>query len=350
MTKVTIRGNPGVRILAWAMSLAILLGILLCWVPPADAKDIGNTKTVVKQFYADSPDDKYGFETTRTIGGKTYTLAGEKYKVLRKSNTDARQMDAISGNRTAFTAGKTFMLDKKTYVVQNVKTKTESVQETLAVKSASDAPAELTRTYHDKETNLNCKLTYALDKVQKTKKKSWTGAGTFTINLVGYGGPYYDIGTTKLSGKNTLKDIQSKQKAVLEAQGLDSSKTRISGVEWNGKAYIDDNGNPCRDVVVSVQTQDAPMTAVYTADLYRFSIDYVPEGSKPVQYLMQGTAIYAPVSSRAGWTRIVLTIVIVIGVMAIGFFLWYLWKEYKLMTSGKEIRTIDGVRYTEDDF
>lgn len=328
----------------------VLLSVLMILTLSSCGTDALGTKTVTQQFYADSPKDKYGFESSRTFGGASYQLSNEKYKVVRKTETDAKRMTAISGNRTAFTPGKTFTLDGQDYVVQSVGVKKVPVQDQLAVKSDDDAPATLTKTYHDKGSNLHCKLNFQLQTVEKNKSKSWTNAGTFDINLVGYGGKYYDIGTTKLSGKNTLSDIQKKEEQVLEAQGLDSSVNRISEVSWKGKEYKDKVGNRCRDVLVSVQTQSAPLTATYTATMYRFTVNYVPEGAKPEQYLLQGTAVYTPVSHQAGWVRIVLYSLLGVGLIVLLFLARYLWKEHKLLTSGKEIRTIDGIRYTEDDF
>lgn len=309
------------------------------------------TKTVKKQFYADSPNDKYGFETDAKFDNKPYTLKGEKDRVIKRSAAPPSELDSISGDPSAFTPGKTFEIGDKTYRVQSVSSNPEKVTKSVAVESEDDAPESIGRTYTDKDLNLKTKLTYYLDGVTRNESKKWTETDGFEINLVGYGQKYYDIGTAKLSGKNTLKDVQKKQNEVLRAQGLDPDENRISGVKWKGDPYTDNSGNKCRDISVSVETVGAPMTATYTATLYRFKVKYVPEETKADQYLMEATATYEPVGdSSAGWIRIVLTAVLVAGIVLLLLLGFYIWKEYKLAHSGVEIREIDGVRYTEDDF
>lgn len=332
----------------WGM---ILLSLLMAVCLSSCGLGSPAEQTVVRKFYADSPQDKYGFDSSRTIDGEDYQLSGEKYKVLRKTSAPTRQLTALSGKRTAFTPGQSFSIGDVPYVVQSVSVKTEPVQETMAVKSQSAAPETIKRVYEDSENSeLRTNLTYSLQSVEQNSSESWSKAEPFTINLVGYGGKYYDIGTTKLSGKNTLSDISKQQKAVLEAQGLSSSANRISGVKWAGKEYKDSSGNRCRDIQVDVETKSAPYTAKYTANLYRFTVNYVPQGSQPEQYLIQGTATYSPVKTTPGWVRIVFLVVLILGICLLLWLGRYIWKEHQLLTSGKEIREIDGVRYTEDDF
>lgn len=328
----------------------LLLAVLMLFSLTSCGSRTDRTRTVTRRFYADSPEDKYGFESTMTKDGKTYQLTDEQYKILKKNTAPSSHLDAISGSRTSFTPGKRFRIGEKSYTVQSVKTAAEPVSLDVAVKSAAKAPETVTREYQDKKTGMTTKLTYQLQEVVKNETQAWTSAGTFTINLVGYGGKYYDIGTAKLSGKNTLKDIQSKSRQVLEAQGLNPDENRISGVHWKGKPYSDQTGNPCRDVVVSVETHSAPLTAKYSASLYRFSVQYVPEGARPDQYLMEGTATYRAPSEAAGWVRLVLWLVFLVCLIFLGFAGRKVWKETRLLKSGKEIRVIDGVRYTEDDF
>ena len=336
--------NKCVRVVLLLLVVAMVFSLSSC-------SNRGNTKTVKKQFYADSPSDKYGFDTDTTIHGKPYTLKGEKYRVVKRSTAPPSELDAVSGNPSSFTPGKTFSIGNNDYVVQSVSSKPEKVSKTVAVENEDDVPQEIVRTYSDHDENLKTKLTYHLESVSSNSSKKWTETKGFEINLVGYGQKYYDIGTTKLSGKDTLKDIQKKQKDVLEAQGLNTDKNRISDVSWKGEPYTDSSGNKCRDIAVSVETAGAPMTAKYAATLYRFSVKYIPQGSEPNQYLMEGTATYQFAgNSSAGWIRIVLTAVLVAGIILLLLLGWYIWKEYRLVQSGVEIREIDGVRYTEDDF
>lgn len=334
--------------LARRAGLLLLILLMLCSLVSCGSQS--TQRKVVRQFYADSPEDKYGFESTRTIDGKSYQLTDETYKVLKKNTAPSSHLDAISGSRTSFTPGKTFRIGDKPYTVRSVKTQSEPVAQDVAVKSTSSAPETLVRTYTDPRTGMKTKLTYQLQEVVRNQDQSWTSAGTFTINLVGYGGKYYDIGTAKLSGKNTLKDIQTKEQQVLLAQGLDPTENRISGVAWKSKPYTDRTGNACRDVEVSIETQSAPLTAKYAASLYRFSVQYVPQGARPDQYLMQGTAYYTTESSTTGWVRIVCWMVLLAGLVLLVFAGRRAWTEYQLLKSGKEVRVIDGVRYTEDDF
>lgn len=338
------------------MRRAVLLLLVLAMallLSSCSAGPPGRTRTVKKQFYADSPEDKYGFDSKIQMNGKSYTLQGEKYRVVKKTVTPPSELTSISGESDAFAPGKTFQLGDSTYTVQSVKTKPETVTKKVAVEDENDVPQTLTSTYTDRKENLKAKLYYQLDDVSGNKSGQWTDAKPFTINLIGYGQKYYDIGTAKLSGKNTLQDVRKKQKQVLKAQGENPDKNRISDVQWIGDPYRDASGNQCRDIKVSVQTKNAKEFATYSATLYRYSVKYVPEEARPEQYLLEGTATYAPVrgsSSPAGWVRVTLTAVLAAGIVLILLLIRYIWKEYRLVKSGAEIREIDGVRYTEDDF
>lgn len=304
------------------------------------------TRTETITYTADNENDKYSFDAEKEYDGKPFNLVGAEYEVLEDNTPPSDTLVDLSGEAEKFVEGETFAIEDTQYQVVSVTTEILPLSFSEKVDPDLGAEESVSQTYKDESTGMETEVFFTLDRISDNEDK-WTEAGTFPINIIGYGGPYYKIGDFTISSSNTLEDIESKAKAILEAEGIDSKTNRMSDVKWAGKTYKDKLGNTCRDVQVTYETNAEGTVAKYEGEAYRYTVEYIPLSAAPDRFTLQGTAHYK-MSSKV-FTRVLkvfLWIVLVIALLMVGYYIYTIFKNRQ---RGKN-RILDGEEYFEDDF
>lgn len=315
----------------WKPAAALLLCILLVFTLAGCQK--APNRTVREVYSAGSKDDKYSFDTVRQFDGHQYKLDHVDYRVLSEKKPKTAKLETISAEPDAYQNGDIFTNDGAVYRVEKVTVK--SVPVDTDVEMTTDEPVS-TMTADYKENGQTVNLAYRL------LSDEWVKADDIPIQIVGYGGPYYDIGDIRLSAKDPLKDVKKQSKAVLTADGLDARVYRVTDAAWRGPTYEDAAGNTCRDMKVSCEKH----VAHYRSTVYRYSILYSSAAEKPDRYQMEATATYTQDDSV--YEKQVETVILCIVGIAAAVVLFILIMKWR--RKDKPVAQIGDHYYSEDDF
>ena len=289
---------------------------------------------MVRQVYrAGSRDDKVSFAPVRQFDGHRFKLDHVDYRVLSEKVPPMEKTEALSGDPDAYRKGDVFTIDGSVYRVEKVSSR--SVPVTTDMEITSDEPVS-TMDADYQRGNQKATLKYRLI------SEEWVKADSFPIQIVGYGGPYYQIGDIRLSSRDPIKDIKKQRKAVLTADGLDPRVYQITDARWKGPTYEDAAGNTCRDITVACKKH----VAHYSSTVYDYTLLYSSAEEDPNRYQMQATAVYTPDDSV--YERQVETVLLCLAGMltAVVLFLLIRRQHRKL----KPVVAIGDRMYSEDDF
>lgn len=331
--------------------LAILAGFLAVILtacssnPVSRAVDSKERKTVTHFYYVDNKDDQYAFPSEKVIDGTVYQLENTQYKVVHENQPPETEQSILLGRPDVYTVGGTISVKGTKYQITKVSTVPKNLTWSTVVATERDAEESVNKNYTDDTLKQTTSVPYRLVGT-KDNRATWKDAANgFKINIVGYGGPYYQIGNFKLSSKKTVADVKKKQALVLDAQGLDPENSRITTVDWDGGPYEDERGNVCRDLLVHYQTRTPGFTAVYQGTVYRYDLTYIPVSSTQNRYYMEGLATYVKTNQKmTKHLRMALFIVLGVAVL-VGLVLWILYRRKKRTEA-----VVAGEGYTPDDF
>lgn len=329
-----------------ALVLVLVFSLSACSDPVSSAVNRKERKTVTHYYHTDDKRDEYPFPSEKIIDGKVYQLEkSPKYHVVRENNPPETSRSFLIAKPDAYQLGSTISVKGEKYQITKSKVVPKELTWSKVVAKLSDAENSVNKEYTDKDTKLSVTVPYQLVST-KDNRASWKDAENgFKINIVGYGGPYYQVGKFKLSGKSTLKDVKKKQSLILDAQGLDPENARVTDVDWDGSPYEDEYGNICRDILVHYQTRTPGYTAVYKGTVYRYDLSYIPLKDSSQRYYMEGIATYV-LTNQKTTKHLKVAFYIILVIALIVAIIWYI--LYRRRKSTEQV--VAGEGYSPDDF
>lgn len=326
--------------------ILIILSLAGCSSNPVSrAVDKSERKTVTHFYYVDDKNDQYAFPSEKVINGQVYKLEKTEYKQVHENQPPETSQTILLAKADAYAPGSTISVKGKKYQITKSSVSAKELSWSKNISKASDAEESVNRDYTDDSVKTTISVPYRLAEI-RDNKASWKDAQNgFKINIVGYGGKYYQIGKFKLSGKNTAADVKKKQSLVLDAQGLDPENSRITNVDWDGSPYEDEYGNVCRDLLVNYQTRTPGYTAVYQGTAYIYDLTYIPLSATRNRYYMEGIATYV-LSHQRTTHNLLVALYIVLGVALVVAVVWYI--LYRRRKARAQV--VNGEGYLPDDF
>lgn len=333
------------RIIGIFLILCLLAGLVACSNPVSRAVDQNERKTVTHFYYVDDKNDQYAFPSEKVIDGKQYQLEKTRYKTVRENKLPVTSQSILLGKPDVYSVGGIIAVKGKKYQITKVNQIPKDLTWLKVYETSKEIEETVDRDYQDEDLNQETTVTYRLAEI-KDNKDSWKDAKNgFKINIIGYGGPYYQIGNFRLSAKSTLKDVKKKQAKILDAQGLDPENSRITTATWDGSSYEDEHGNVCRDILVKYQTRMPGFTVQYQGTVYRYDLSYVPVTNMANRYYMEGIATYV-LTNRSATRSLRTAMWIVLGLAILVGIVWLILYLHRKKTQS----VVAGKGYSPDDF
>lgn len=312
------------------------------------------TYALQKQYETNNPDEKIDFDE-KLDGLK---LADIKYetldtipqtKILEESREykDLLEEDELKIDNSIEIDGNVYQLKDVTWSEE------PNIEHVSYTQELGYFPSEPTHadtydyTYKSPVTNKENTVTLPFVRMEHTDY-SWVDGFTATVTFKNLDGVYFKLGSHEFAydaGKLSL--TKSDYTELVKRLGYDTSKYRLTGASWSGKAYKGKNDELYRDAVATGQQYAASFKAIYednveNGKIYTAHAKYTCEVEVPAEeaaptYVMQATAYYQkpsiPLLVSVG---VVILIVLVIAV------LYTISRKQKKVSSGPNSTDVQG--------
>lgn len=118
----------------------------------------------------------------------------------------------------------------------------------------------------------------------RTVKEEWLDGFETPVVFHSYGADEYQVGTLAINGEDVLSGAVAVQEELLGIMGLSPDEYRILSMEWAGEAFVDDEGQMCRQASAAGQKLVRDVAVTYEGE-----VSYM----EPVSYEME--MVYRPV-------------------------------------------------------
>lgn len=121
-------------------------------------------------------------------------------------------------------------------------------------------------------------------------REAWQDGFQAPVLFHSYGADEYQTGSLRVSGDDVLASALDAREGLLEVMGLSPEEYRIDFLEWDGEAFMDEEGQMCRQAVARGQklVRDFEIT-------YEGEVEYM----EPASYEME--IMYRPVHPSTVW-------------------------------------------------
>lgn len=281
-----------------------------------------NDITVQEVFTTNTSDFFYDFEKTIEQDGKKYNLKGVNYQTvsienLTETQTVTHNVDSnnlysknlVPEEKLIITQDGTEVevtLTDITYTDTIIKNRTATLTayNDYAYQTTKPEPAKTkTITYYDDATGQTLTKTLQFKEIKAEDGWAWRSDLSIPITFAFYDSEYYALGDKYVPYNDDKPALEGYESDLLNELNLDTSKYRITSIEWDGekyqagdityrKAIAYGDRYTANYIAYYESTVSLPDAAGYNAVAHYEGQATVLNGEK--EYTVQATAVYTP--------------------------------------------------------